>query len=235
MLSSDKIKNMIPIKVLLPIFVFCAINVKSQVSPPPPPDSVRIENRVFTKVDVEAGFPGGDAAWRNYLVKNLNANIPVDNDAPAGKYTTIIKFIISKDGTVSDIQPETNLGYGMEAEVVRIITKSGKWTPAEQNNRRVNAYRRQPVTFLVEEDDYEINTKVPYTLFAGTDNRISIDVNKVKPEDVTATVSQGTITSSGDGNFVIKDARPGRIIITVFNGKKNKKIGASSFEVKPKN
>jgi hypothetical protein len=219
------------------MLITCSVSMHAQVPPVPPPslDSVKFNNIIFSKVEVEAGFPGGDAAWRNYLVKNLNPDVPVNNDAPAGKYTTIIKFIISRDGSVSNIQAETNLGYGMEAEVVRIIQKSGNWTPAEQNNRKVNAYRRQPVTFLVEQDDYEINTKVPYTIFAGTDNRISIDVGKVKAEDVTATVSQGTITSSGDGNFIIKGAEPGRIIITVFNSKKNKKIGASSFEVKTKN
>ena len=37
------------------------------------------ENKIFTKVEVEAGFPGGDAAWHNYLQKNLNGNVPVDN------------------------------------------------------------------------------------------------------------------------------------------------------------
>lgn len=27
------------------------------------------ENKIFTKVEVEAAFPGGEAAWRNYLQK----------------------------------------------------------------------------------------------------------------------------------------------------------------------
>jgi GldM C-terminal domain len=214
------------------MLILCSFSMQAQMPPPPPPlDSARIDTRIFTKVDVEAAFPGGNDAWRNYLVRNLKAEVPVDNGAPAGKFTVIVKFIISKDGSVSDVAPETNLGYGMEAEVVRIIKKSGSWIPASQNNRTVNAYRRQPVTFLVEDDDYEISTKVPYTLFTGVDNRVAIDVKKVKPEDVTATVSQGTITASGDGNFVIRVTEPGRVIITVFNSKKNKKIGASSFEV----
>lgn len=105
---------------------------------------------LFTRDEIEATFPGGDAGWRLYLQRNLNANVPVDNKAPAGKYTVIIKFIITKDGSLKDIYAETYHGYGMEKEVIRIIKNGPKWIPAVQYGRKVNAYRRQPVTFLVD-------------------------------------------------------------------------------------
>lgn len=110
------------------------------------------ENKVFTKVEVEAGFPGGEGGWRRYLTNNLNANTPVENGAPEGTYTVIVRFIVSKDGSISDVQAETNHGYGMEEEAVKIIKRGPKWTPAIQNGRNVNAYRRQPITFLVQEN-----------------------------------------------------------------------------------
>jgi len=53
------------------ILVICSFSMQAQVPPQPPADTVKIDNRIFTRVDVEAGYPGGDAAWRNYLVKNL--------------------------------------------------------------------------------------------------------------------------------------------------------------------
>lgn len=109
------------------------------------------ENKVFTKVEVEAEFPGGQAAWANYLQKNLNASIPVDNGAGGGKYTVIVKFIVSRDGSLSDVQCENDPGFGMCQEAVRVIKKTKNWTPAIQNGRNVNAYRRQPITFVVEE------------------------------------------------------------------------------------
>ncbi|MFT3910414.1 MAG: energy transducer TonB [Ferruginibacter sp.] len=108
------------------------------------------ENKIFTKVEVEAAFPGGDAAWRRYLTNNLNADAPVEGGAPDGTYTVIVRFIVSKDGSISDVQAETNFGYGMEAEAVKAIKKGPKWTPANQNGRQVNAYRRQPITFVVQ-------------------------------------------------------------------------------------
>ena len=107
------------------------------------------ENKVFNKVEVEAEFPGGNGAWRNYLTKNLNANTPVENSAPEGTYTVIVRFIVSKDGSISDVVSETKFGYGMEEEAVKIIRKGPRWTPALQNGRNVNAYRRQPITFVV--------------------------------------------------------------------------------------
>lgn len=110
------------------------------------------EDKVFTKVENEASFPGGQQAWVRYLQKNLNANAPVDNGASPGTYQVIVKFIVSKDGSISDVQPETKHGYGMEDEAVKIIKRGPKWTPALQNGRNVNAYRRQPITFVVEEN-----------------------------------------------------------------------------------
>ena len=109
------------------------------------------ENKVFTKVEVEAAFPGGDKAWGRYLTNNLNANTPVDNGAPEGTYQVIIRFIVSRDGSIIDVVAETSFGHVMEQEAVKIIKKGPKWTPALQNGRNVNAYRRQPITFVVAE------------------------------------------------------------------------------------
>jgi protein TonB len=100
---------------------------------------------IYTKVDKEAQFRG----WAEYLQKNLKANVPIKKGAPNGTYTVIVDFIVSKDGTISDTKAETNFGYGMEEEVIRVIKKGPKWIPGSQNGRFVNSYRRQPITFLV--------------------------------------------------------------------------------------
>ncbi len=109
------------------------------------------EDKVFTKVENEAEFPGGNAAWARYLQKSLDGFNPADNGAAPGKYQVIVRFIVSKDGSISDVTPETNFGYGMEEQAVKCIKKGPNWKPALQNGRNVNAYRRQPVTFIVEE------------------------------------------------------------------------------------
>jgi len=110
------------------------------------------EDKIFTKVEIEASYPGGQGAWANYLRKNLNANVAADGGAPPASYTVIVRFIVAKDGSISDVTPETSVGYGMEAEAVRAIKKGPKWTPAQQNGNVVKAYRRQPITFVVAEE-----------------------------------------------------------------------------------
>lgn len=109
-------------------------------------------DQTFTKVEVEASFPGGEGQWRRFLERNLNASTPVDNGAPPGSYTVQVQFIVDKEGNVSDVKALTNHGYGMEEEAVRVIKRGPKWTPAIQNGRQVKAYRKQPITFVVSEE-----------------------------------------------------------------------------------
>ena len=46
--------------------------------------------KIFEKVDIEAKFPGGDAAWRKFLEHNLHGDVPMQNNAPAGVFTVWI-------------------------------------------------------------------------------------------------------------------------------------------------
>ncbi len=115
-------------------------------------DSGRVRlDSFYTREEKEADFTGGTNAWHMYLQKNLNALIPVNNKAPKGAYQVIVRFIIAKNGSISGVAAETNHGYGMEKEVIRIIKKAPAWEPAIQYGRKVNAYRRQPVTFVIQE------------------------------------------------------------------------------------
>ena len=82
-------------------------------------------------------------------MRNLNAQTPVDNDAPVGVYKVLIQFVVDVDGTVSDLKPLTNLGYGLEQEATRVLKKAKNWEPAIQNGRQVKAYRIQAITFQV--------------------------------------------------------------------------------------
>jgi len=102
-------------------------------------------------VQVQASFPGGADAWVKYLERNLRQNIPVDNGAPAGDYKVIVSFIVSADGSLSDVKAENDPGYGIAAEAIRVIQKSGKWMPAIQNGRHVTYRQQQPITFRVSD------------------------------------------------------------------------------------
>ncbi len=129
--------------------VMCQESVVDTVKTVPAP-TANDDDIVFTKVENEAEFNGGLAAWSQYISSKLSSFEPARNGAPRGKYKVVVRFIVSKGGEVSAIVAETNFGYGMEQEVIKAIKQSPKWLPARQNGRLVNAYRRQPVTFIVE-------------------------------------------------------------------------------------
>jgi periplasmic protein TonB len=104
------------------------------------------EPEIFDKVEIAAKFDGD---WTRYLTRNLRAEVPVDNNAPAGKYKVQIKFVVDVDGSLSDIVALTNVGYGMEQEAIRVLKQSKKWIPAFQNTRHVKAYHIQNIVFEV--------------------------------------------------------------------------------------
>ncbi len=90
--------------------------------------------------------------FMTFLDSNLNADIPVNNGAPGGKYVVTAKFKISKiDGAIDDIKVITKNGYGMEEELVRVIKMAGKWKRAIHDGEYVDHYLNQNITFTVDE------------------------------------------------------------------------------------
>ncbi|HLL43171.1 MAG TPA: hypothetical protein VK369_08545 [Segetibacter sp.] len=111
-------------------------------------------DKVFTKVEKEAKFPGGPDGWRKYLERNLDANVAANDGAPTGNYTVKVQFIVDKTGAISNVKaievPKTCPSCGPEA--VKVIAKGPKWEPAVQNGRNVIYQAIQFVTFQVAEE-----------------------------------------------------------------------------------
>lgn len=105
---------------------------------------------VFSKEEIEASFPGGSAAWLKYIVNGLQNN--ADDVLKDNIYgTCIVKFIINKEGKVTEVEATTMKGTKLAGVALRIIKNSPKWNPASQYGRKVNAYRLQPVTLQAPE------------------------------------------------------------------------------------
>jgi protein TonB len=108
-------------------------------------------DRLFTKVEIESSYPGGMQAWTRYLNKSLHYPDEAQNNGIEG--TVMVQFIVDKDGNVSEVTvisgPEQG---GLREEAVRVIKKSGRWTPAVQNGHQVKSYKRQPVGFKMGEN-----------------------------------------------------------------------------------
>jgi hypothetical protein len=82
-----------------------------------------------------------DSALLSSLLRNLDASKVMGKGVKKGKYIVVVKYLFSKDGTLSDISCEKDPGYGMCQEVLRVMKKNKTWTPAAQNGHTVNDYR----------------------------------------------------------------------------------------------
>lgn len=107
-------------------------------------------DKTFTKVEIESEYPGGASAWQRYLNKNFRyPQDAIDNEITG---IVVVQFIVDKEGNVSDVEAISGPSNGgLRDEAIRVIKKSGKWTPAVQNGRQVKSYKKQPIVFKLEE------------------------------------------------------------------------------------
>jgi protein TonB len=106
-------------------------------------------DKTFTKVEIESEYPGGQGAWLRYLNKNFRyPQEAIDNEIQG---TVVVQFIVDKEGVVSDVEAVSG-PQELRDEAMRVIKKSGKWTPAVQNGRQVKSYKKQPIVFKLESE-----------------------------------------------------------------------------------
>src|SRR5215204_4018189 len=104
-------------------------------------------DKTFTKVEIESEYPGGSAAWQRYLLKTIRYPQEAQDNEIQG--TVVVQFIVDKAGVVSNVEAIAGPSE-LRDEAVRVIKKSGQWTPAVQNGRQVKSYKKQPIQFRLE-------------------------------------------------------------------------------------
>ncbi len=103
-----------------------------------------IPDKLFTKVEYEAEFPGGHEAWIKYIVSKVQANKDSLKNEDFG--TCVVKFIVNKDGNISNVEATTMQKTQLAKIAVEAVRTGPKWVPAKQNGQIVASYRLQPVT-----------------------------------------------------------------------------------------
>jgi len=110
-------------------------------------DGAKQSNPTFTKVETEAVYPGDSTAWQSYLYKTLH--YPQEAIDKEVKGTVIVQFIVDEQGKISDVKAISGPQL-LRPESIRMIKKSGTWIPAMNNGKKVKAYKRQPITYMLE-------------------------------------------------------------------------------------
>ena len=100
---------------------------------------------VFDVVEVMPQFPGGQIAMLQYLMKNIKYPEQAMKEGIQGRVT--VRFIVEKDGSISDVKPVLSVHPLLNKEAVRVVESMPKWTPGKQNGKPVRVRFNLPVMF----------------------------------------------------------------------------------------
>lgn len=114
-----------------------------------PVDVVEDDNKIYNSagLEVKPEFPGGIAKFYNFV---KNTFTPPDEPGLNGRVT--VSFVVEKDGTLTDIKVLKDIGFGTGKEAERVLRKSPRWTPAEQNGKKVRCSYVIPITIQTPEE-----------------------------------------------------------------------------------
>ena len=84
---------------------------------------------VCVLVEVQPEFPGGMDGLMKYLAKNLR--YPAKAKANKVQGRVVLKFIVDKQGCISDVKVVKSLDPECDAEAIRLIKNMPKWIPGK--------------------------------------------------------------------------------------------------------
>jgi len=104
---------------------------------------VEEDNNVYNTagIEVKPDFPGGIEKFYRFVGNNYKT--PEEEGLKGKVYVT---FVVEKDGSLTDIKVLRDIGYGTGAEAIRVLKKCPKWTPGEQNGKKVRVLYSLPIT-----------------------------------------------------------------------------------------
>jgi len=103
------------------------------------------DNQVFTAVEIQPEYPGGEAALGKFLQKNIRyPSIAKENNIQGKVY---IQFVVERDGSLTDIKVLREPGSGTGDEAVRVLKISPHWKAGVQNGKPVRVQFTLPVNF----------------------------------------------------------------------------------------
>jgi TonB family protein len=105
-------------------------------------------NNTVTVHETMPEFPGGVQALYKFLGENLQYPAVAVESGIQGR--VVAKFVVQKDGTITDIQIKKGLDPACDKEAIRIIRKMPKWIPGTQDGKPVPVYYDLPVSFKLK-------------------------------------------------------------------------------------
>jgi hypothetical protein len=107
------------------------------------------EGDVLSYVKDKPTFIGGKMEMFNFLRSNLV--IPEEAKKAEVSGIVYVRFIVEKDGSISNAKVTKGLGHGCEDAAKNVIMLMPNWNPGMLDGKPVRVYHNLPVAFAREE------------------------------------------------------------------------------------
>ena len=106
------------------------------------------ESQIFVFVEEYPEFPNGE----ENLYKYLGSNIKYPHDALENgiQGTVVVKFVVEKDGSISNVKAVRKIGGGCDEEAVRVVKRMPRWKPGKQSGKPVRTEFTLPIQFKLK-------------------------------------------------------------------------------------
>lgn len=105
-------------------------------------------SRPFEHVQHMPQFPGGESELIKYLGTSIKYPAQAAEAGIEGR--VVLRFVVGKDGKVSDIEILRTLDPSCDREATRVVKGMPKWIPGMQNGQNVAVYYTLPILFKLK-------------------------------------------------------------------------------------
>ena len=102
---------------------------------------------VLTIVELMPTFDGGEEAMYKWLQGNVKYPQIAKETGITG--TIYVRFVVEKDGSISDVTLLNTIGGGCDEEALRVVKAMPKWKAGKQNGVPVRVYFNLPIKFVL--------------------------------------------------------------------------------------
>jgi protein TonB len=106
------------------------------------------DDKIFYAVEQQAEFPGGLQAMMKFLQRNIKYPASAKRMGIEGR--VFVKFIVDKEGGISQMEVIKGINADLDKEAVRVIKMMPPWKPGKQNGRAVKSQFVLPVYFKLD-------------------------------------------------------------------------------------
>ena len=108
------------------------------------------EDVIFTVVEEQPKFPGGEDARMQFMQHNLKYPEMAKEAGIQG--TVFVSFVVEKDGSISNVKILRGLSAEVDKEAVRVVEAMPDWVPGRQRGEEVRVQFNMPIRFTLDEE-----------------------------------------------------------------------------------